>query len=78
MWNRAFDVQRRSVGLPRIQDELDVVLEFIDYVLSCLSDPMRANVEQVLSKLELGYNVKDDRVGVLFPGHLVDFRLPPT
>ena len=78
MWNRAFDVQRRSVGLPRVQDELNIVLGFIDYVLSCLSDPMRANVEQVFSKLELGYNVKDDRVGVLFADHFVDFRLPSS
>ena len=76
MWNRAFDVQRRSVGLPRVQDELNIVLGFIDYVLSCLSDPMRANVEQVFSKLELGYNVKDDRVGVLFPDHFVDIGYP--
>ena len=78
MWHRAFDVQRRSVGLPHIQHEFDVVLAFIDYVLSCLTDPMRKNVEQVLSKLELGYNVKEDRVGVLFPDHLIDFRLPPA
>ena len=78
MWNRAFDVQRRSVGLPHIQHDFDVVLGLIDYVLSCLSDPIRTNVEHVLSKLELGYNVKEDRVGVLFPDHLIDFRLPPA
>ena len=37
--------------------------------------PSERGMNQILSKLELGYNVRDDRIGVLFPDHLVDFRL---
>ena len=77
MWGRAFEVQRRSVGLPQIQDAFNVVLAFIDYVLSCLTTLTRSNFEQILGRFELGYNVKDDRVGVLFPDHMIDFRFPP-
>lgn len=77
MWERAFEVQRRSVGLPAVQQEFAVVIEFIDYVLSCLESRVRASAEQVFARLELGYNERDDRVAVLLPEHLVDFRPGP-
>ena len=77
MWGRTFEVRRRSVGLPQIQDEFNVVLAFIDYVLSCLTTLTRSNFEQILGRFELGYNVKDDRVGVHFADHMIDFRVPP-
>lgn len=47
------------------------------YVLSCLDDRVRTNVEQVISSMELGLHETDDRVGVLFADHLVDFRSGP-
>ena len=76
MWTRAFEVQRRSVGLPQVRDEYKVVLDFIDCVMSRLTVPVRENLQQVLASMELGYNVDDDRVGLLFAERLVDFRLP--
>ena len=77
MWNRAFEVQRNSVGLDKVSKEIAIVMEFIEYVLSCLEERMRTNVEYVISRLELGLNEKEDRVGVLFSEDLVDFRLKP-
>ena len=77
MWNRAFEIQRESVGLDQVLDELSIVTDFIEYVLSCLDDRLRPNVEQVISRLELGLHKMDDRVGVLFAEHLVDFRPGP-
>ncbi|MCY3927997.1 MAG: hypothetical protein OXG81_06970 [Acidobacteria bacterium] len=77
MWERGFEVQRRAVGLDRVKDELEVVETFVDYVLSCLTTPVRQSFEHVLSRHELGYNSREDRVGVLFPEHLVDFRSGP-
>lgn len=78
MWERAFEVQRQSAGLPQIQDEFQVVLNFIEYILSCLDPTARANLEFLLSRLELGYNKKEDRVGVLFSEELIDFRFPAS
>lgn len=77
MWHRAFDVQRNSVGLDKVMDELRVVNNFIDYVLSCLDDQMRPNLEHVISSMELGFHEVDDRIGILFAEHLVDFRPGP-
>ena len=77
MWNRAFEIQRESVGLDKVSEEIAIVTEFIEYVLSCLDDRYRTNVEQVISSLELGLNEKEDRVGVLFSGNLLDFKLGP-
>ncbi len=77
MWNRAFENQRKSFGLDKVSGEIATVTEFIEYVLSCLDDHIRTNVEQVISRLELGLNKKEDRVGVLFPEHLVDFWAGP-
>lgn len=77
MWNRAFEIQRESVGLDKVSEEISIVTEFIEYVLSCLDDQIRSDVEQVISSLKLGLNEKEDWVGVLFSEHLVDFRHGP-
>lgn len=77
MWNRAFDVQRKAVGLDKVEKEIVIVTDFIEYVLSCLDDQVRINVEQIISRFELGLNKKDDRVGVLFPEYMVDFGFGP-
>ena len=77
MWDRAFVIQKESVGLDKVEQEIGIVTEFIDYILSRLNERKRTNVEQVISRLELGLHQKDDRVGVLFPEHIVDFRMRP-
>ena len=74
MWNRVFDVQKEAVGLDKVMDEIAVVTDFIDYVLSCLDDRTRPALDQIISKRELGLLEKEMRVGVLFPNHLVDYR----
>ena len=74
MWNRVYEVQKKSVGLDKVMDEIAVVTDFIDYVLSCLDDSIRPAVKQIMSSRELGLLEKEMRVGVLFPNHIVDFR----
>ena len=74
MWNRVFEVQKTSVGLDNVMDDIAVVTDFIDYVLSCLDDSIRPAVEQIVSSRELGLLEKEMRVGVLFPNHIADFR----
>lgn len=77
MWHRAFNVQRQAVGLDSVLQELEVVDNFIEYVLSCISEPIREQVRMMVDRMELGLNAAENRVGVLFPEHLVDFFLAP-
>ena len=78
MWNRVFEVRKESVGLDKVMDEIAVVTDLIDYVLSCLDDKYRYAVEQIISSSELGLLEKEMRVGVLFPNHIADFRGIPS
>ena len=72
MWHRAFNVQREAVGLDSVMQELEVVDNFIEYVLSCIHEQFREQVRVMVDRLELGLNTTENRVGVLFATHLVD------
>ena len=78
MWERAYEIQRQAVGLDKVKDEIRVVDEFIDYVLSCLDDKNRVGVEQLTQSIELGLHKKEHRVGLLFSETLSDFRMQGT
>lgn len=74
MWQRSVGVEIHAVGLDHVFDELATVQTFIEYVLSCISDDLRPHVERLLTTRDLGLNESNGRIGVLFPGWLVDFR----
>lgn len=78
MWKRSLGVERQAVGLDKVNEELAVIDDFIAYVLSCLDDNVRPNIEYMLSRLELGLNTRDDRLGVLFSEQLVDSKAGPA
>lgn len=72
MWHRAFNVQRQAVGLDRVTGELSIVNNLVEYVISCIHENYREQVRMMVDRMELGLNTEADRVGVLFPEHLVD------
>ncbi|MYD93794.1 MAG: hypothetical protein F4Y02_08895 [Chloroflexi bacterium] len=72
MWHRAFETQRTTVGLDEVEQEVAVVTDFVDYILSCLTDPVRAKIEFAISKKQLGLHKTEHRVGVLFSDHMID------
>lgn len=78
MWQRSLGVERQAVGLDKVNEELAAIDDFITYVLSCLDDKVRPNIEYMLSRLELGLNTGDDRLGVLFSERLVDSKAGPA
>lgn len=78
MWQRSLGVERKAVGLDKVKEELAAIDDFITYVLSCLDDKARPNIEYMLSRLELGLNTRDDRLGVLFSEQLVDSKAGPA
>jgi hypothetical protein len=78
MWQRSLGIERQAVGLDKIYEELAAIDDFIAYVLSCLDDKVRPKIEYMLSRLELGLNTGDDRLGVLFSERLVDSKMGPS
>lgn len=78
MWQRSLGVEHQAVGLDKVNEELAAIDNFIIYVLSCLDDKVRPNIEYMLSRLELGLNTEDDRLGVLFSERLVDSKAGPA
>lgn len=78
MWQLSLGVERKAVGLDKVKEELAAIDDFITYVLSCLDDKVRPNIEYMLSRLELGLNTRDNRLGVLFSEQLVDSKAGPA
>lgn len=75
MWERSLGVQMEAVGLRNVRDELAIVEELIAYLLSCMEETCRQQIELIASRYELGLNSATQRVGILFPTWLVDLRL---
>lgn len=78
MWQRSLGVEGQAVGLDKISEELAIIDDFITYVLSCIEDKLRPNIEYMLSRLELGLNTREDSLGVLFSERLVDSVAGPA
>lgn len=78
MWQRSHGVESKSVGLDKVEEELNIIDDFTKYVLSCIDDKLRPNIEYVLSRLKLGFNSRENRLGVLFSERLVDSMHGPS
>ncbi len=78
MWQRSLGVEGQAVGIDKVNEELAIIDDFITYVLSCLDDKVRPNIEYMLNRLELGLNTREDRLGVLFSERLVDSMAGPA
>lgn len=72
MWERSVDVDIRAVGLHRLAGEIEVVEHFIEYLNSRLKPDVRNHIERISQMRDLGLNKQNGRIGILFPGHLVD------
>jgi len=77
MWDRAFGVWHRSVGLEVLREEREIVENLIEYLLSCIDDNMQDEVRIFCEQLELGVCSDDGRLGVLFSSELVDMMPGP-
>ncbi|MGH8557238.1 MAG: hypothetical protein ACRESZ_07190 [Methylococcales bacterium] len=77
MWDRAFGVAQRSVGLEILKRELATVEELIEYLLTCLDEKIRDQVRLFSEKHGLGMCLDDGRLGALFSGQLVAILLLP-
>lgn len=73
-WERSMLVEIDSVGLVEVHEELAVVDGLIDYLLSCVKPDLREDLRALADSYKLGLNSENQRIGVLFPPHLVEFR----
>jgi len=73
MWQRTVGVDVEAVGLHRLQNEVKVVRDLVDYINSCLEPQVKKQMEMIAQRRDLGFNKKTGRIGILFADHLVDF-----
>jgi len=73
MWERSVGVEIQSVGLHRLEREVETVNNFTAYLKSCMDKDVCAQFERIAETRDLGLNSGNGRIGILFPGHLVDF-----
>ena len=74
-WDRSIGVSLNSVKFDTIFDDYEAVNKFISFVLGCLNPKVREQIKGIMERRQLGFNPKTGRVGILFPEHMVDFRL---
>lgn len=74
-WGKTMGISLKSVKFSEINRDHDTVVTFINYVLTHLEKDVRRQIELIMGKSELGYNLKNGRLGCLFSEHIADFRL---
>jgi hypothetical protein len=72
LWERTVGVEIGAVGLHKLKQEVAVVEEFIAYLTTRLKPDLRQQFERISSTRDLGLKTGSGRIGILFPGHLVD------
>jgi hypothetical protein len=77
-WERSLGVELDAVGLKQLPQDIAIVDGLVNYLLSCVHDDLREKLEVIISRYELGLEIESQRVSVLFPPWLVDFRARPV
>lgn len=76
MWQRSLGVKIDSCGMEKVKSDIEVVNKFIEHVISCLDEKIRKEIDFIMDSPEFGINKKTNKLGILFPNHLVDFHIP--
>lgn len=73
MWERSVGVEIQAVGLHRLEKEVEIVDNFSAYLMSCMNAGIREQFNRIAETRDLGINAENGRIGILFPGYLIDF-----
>ena len=73
MWQRSIGISIETSGFLEVESNYEIVKAFIEYVKSCLDLSVRKQIDIIFGMRDLGRNRKTNKIGVLFPNHLVDF-----
>lgn len=71
LWDRTHAIDHKAMGLDRLQNEIETVDNFINYILSCMTKDLRDFMHGVINKRDLAKNKKTGGFGILFPDHLI-------
>ncbi|MCX7257048.1 MAG: hypothetical protein NTZ64_10005 [Polaromonas sp.] len=74
MWRRSFGSRIESSGIKKYQAELSAVENFIEYVKSSLEEKTKIQIKILSESHDIGWNKKENRIGILLPEHVVDAR----
>jgi len=74
LWDRTIAVDSNAVGLERLEEEFNVVTEFIEYVYSCMKPEASKYTREMANRRDIGKNHENGRFGILFPLHLIESR----
>lgn len=72
MWERSVGVDIKAVGLRELFDEVATVNAVIAYLGTCMVPEIKAQIDLMAEKRDLGWNQDTGRIGIFFPDHLVD------
>ncbi|MFV5214292.1 hypothetical protein ACLIIZ_11255 [Azonexus caeni] len=72
-WQHSIGVSINASGFDKVSGDIEAVNEFITYVMSCLDDKLKEQVEMFTDRRDIGVNKKTKRLGLLLPEHIVDF-----
>lgn len=73
LWQHSIGVGIESSGLESLDGEINIVTDFIDYIVSCVDPSLREQLMMIMDKRDLGLNKENGKIGVLLPDHVVDF-----
>lgn len=74
-WEKSIGILIQSVKIDTIHQDLKVVEDFIEYILSNIDPKVSESLKNILNKTYLGFNAKTGRVGILFSDHFADFKM---
>ncbi|MGH8272960.1 MAG: hypothetical protein ACRES9_01705 [Gammaproteobacteria bacterium] len=74
-WDKSIGVSVKSMRMDELETDYETVKSFVGYLLGCLDTRVRKEMELMASKAHLGFNPSTGRLGILFPEHMVDFRM---
>lgn len=75
-WKQTIGVSIEASGINRVASDLSIVMNLIDYILTCLEPKTRTELEMIMNRRDVGLNKKTGRLGILLPEHIADFRMP--
>jgi hypothetical protein len=76
-WDRSVSISIQSTRMETLESDYQTVKSFIQYLLDCLDPRIRTEIDQIASKSQLGFNTATNRISILFPDHISDFRAFP-
>lgn len=75
-WQQSIGVSINASGLEKVSSDLSAVEDFINYILSCLNQGLKEEVDILINRRDLGVNKKTGRLGALLPNEIADFGVP--